>query len=427
VTSLLLEFRADTSIKDKQCEVPLHLACAAGHNGVVKMLMEAERAKPLHVRLSEQNHERPRVRTRDITNKGRFRLPPTFAMASDTLKQAVASGQSSVSLSHEGQHQEDHTRVTDKSFSIAGNQFIEFEVATFGSRHSRINDQRIVFADPLLGNAPLRNADQCKGNLVAIKRGGRVRFSTKALHAQNSGAVACVFINDENRSLVPKATDAAEIEGLRIPVVGVSREDGRVIKHNVKRDPDSFVHLSFSVRRSRTDDGSVGGSGSQTGAVAAPRSHPAMGGLCAAVSMPSLPYVTLKRSEVITPQPWHLEKPLLVPESQMVRRLLASAESRHTLLRECLERALEVVGGATKQSIQGVIELVHSIRKKEIQDARHAIDVDEQALAGTSASSFNGASEHRATVAPSMSKLSHPHSMAAVAMEARGKGELGHN
>ena len=77
IISVLLEFRADTSIKDKAAEIPLHVACCAGHTNAVQMLLEAERAKPVHVRKSELNHDKPRVRARDLTNKGRFRLPAT--------------------------------------------------------------------------------------------------------------------------------------------------------------------------------------------------------------------------------------------------------------------------------------------------------------------------------------------------------------
>jgi hypothetical protein len=74
----------------------------SGHTKAVQMLMEAERAKPGHVRKSELNHDKPRIRSRDLANKGRFRLPATFALSSESLKYAVSSGQSSISLAHEG-------------------------------------------------------------------------------------------------------------------------------------------------------------------------------------------------------------------------------------------------------------------------------------------------------------------------------------
>ena len=336
IISVLLEFRADTSIKDKAAEIPLHVACCAGHTNAVQMLLEAERAKPVHVRKSELNHDKPRVRARDLTNKGRFRLPATFAMASTTMRQAVASGQSSLSIMHEGMDAGSTTRITDMKLSILGNQFIDFEVANFGGRHARINDQMLVFADPPFGEVPLNNAAQCSGCLVAIKRGGHVRFVTKALHAQDAGAIAVVMINDEDQPLVPHSSGGTDddTEHVVIPVIGVSRKDGRVLRHNLKRDANANVDLSFSVRKQNVNDEAEEEGEVERADSSEDDSDPML--------IESMPYVQVPRSELMRKSLWHFDKTIVV-ESHLTRRLLSDAAGRKEVLGQCLERCLELV------------------------------------------------------------------------------------
>eukprot|EP01052_Picozoa_sp_SAG31_P044783 SAG31_NODE_7934_length_1561_cov_1.334473_1_plen_208_part_00 len=100
VINLLLEFRADTTCKNGDAELALHLAARAGHTSCTMVLLEAERAKQPHVRRMEKKLERPRVRTRDLVTHGRFRLPPTFALSSQTLRAAITSTKSFIEMAH---------------------------------------------------------------------------------------------------------------------------------------------------------------------------------------------------------------------------------------------------------------------------------------------------------------------------------------
>lgn len=248
IIGLLLEFRADTSIKNKDAELPLHIAARAGQSGAVLQLLEAERAKPMHIRKSELKFKRPRVRTRDLVNKGRFRLPPTFALSSETLRATVSSTKSAISMAHEKDTSKKKNELREAKFTIAGSQFVEFEIANFGLRHSRINDQKLVEADPPFGDVPekLSNHEECAGCLVMLNRGGHVRVIDKVMLAQSAGAIAVVIVNDSNKEFEPK-TSSSKASEVTIPVVGVSRDDGKVIRHCIKNDADAVVDLSFSV------------------------------------------------------------------------------------------------------------------------------------------------------------------------------------
>lgn len=131
VINLLLEFRADTTVKNMDAELPLHLAARAGHTNCVMVLLEAERSKQPHVRRMERNLERPRVRTRDLVTSGRFRLPPTFALSSQTLRAAITSTKSFIEMAHAEKNESSKKDglAPGGKFAINNSQFLEFSVA----------------------------------------------------------------------------------------------------------------------------------------------------------------------------------------------------------------------------------------------------------------------------------------------------------
>ena len=72
------------------------------------------------------------------------------------------------------------------------------------SRHATFGplapvESRLVRCQPPEANAPIKNVDQVKGNIVYIKRGG-CSFTKKARMAQAAGAVAMVVANTDRET-----------------------------------------------------------------------------------------------------------------------------------------------------------------------------------------------------------------------------------
>ena len=104
----------------------------------------------------------------------------------------------------------------------------------------------LVMGDPIDGNEPLRNADEVRGNIVLIERGGGYPFRDKVLHAQRAGAIGVIFMDHGQcdtqwtQGCVPGASrhngdgfalqDAESAwEGLDTPAVIVTKEHGELL------------------------------------------------------------------------------------------------------------------------------------------------------------------------------------------------------
>lgn len=69
------------------------------------------------------------------------------------------------------------------------------------------------------------NAAAVKGKVALIDRGG-CNFTVKVINAQNAGAVAAILINNVAGTFTPGGADPA----VRIPSVGIQRDDGAALK-----------------------------------------------------------------------------------------------------------------------------------------------------------------------------------------------------
>lgn len=85
-------------------------------------------------------------------------------------------------------------------------------------------------ADSLLCDE-VTNGDEIAGKIAVFYR-GECNFSTKALHAQNAGAIACLIINNSGNP-VPMA-GGVDGEDVTIPVAMISTGDGALFRYAIK-------------------------------------------------------------------------------------------------------------------------------------------------------------------------------------------------
>lgn len=75
----------------------------------------------------------------------------------------------------------------------------------------------------------------------------------------------------------------------------------------------------------------------------------------------------------------HFAKTLPV-ESEVVRKLIRSDDTRTEVFEETLERCLEILAGATRASVHGVAARVRSITPVELSEVRDTIAAEEEAI-----------------------------------------------
>ena len=72
--------------------------------------------------------------------------------------------------------------------------------AAHNFNHIKRVTARLAWARPIHGDQPLWNAEECRGKIVVMMRGPRrpspaCGYTIKVYHAQNAGAVACLFVD----------------------------------------------------------------------------------------------------------------------------------------------------------------------------------------------------------------------------------------
>lgn len=89
---------------------------------------------------------------------------------------------------------------------------------------------KLVLADPLLADTPLKNADAVRGNIAVIDR-GVVAFSLKVQHALSAGAIGVVMVNnrdpDSAEGKYPIVMGGSFVD---LPTVMIGRPDGTALK-----------------------------------------------------------------------------------------------------------------------------------------------------------------------------------------------------
>ena len=119
---------------------------------------------------------------------------------------------------------------------------------------------KLVIADPLLADAPLKNADAIKGNIAVIDR-GVVTFSSKVQNALNAGAIGVIMINsrdpDSGEGKFPIVMGGAVVD---LPAVMVSKPQGAEIKALAGTDTMVTIAPDTTTKVLGSFDGSRGAS-----------------------------------------------------------------------------------------------------------------------------------------------------------------------
>lgn len=107
--------------------------------------------------------------------------------------------------------------------------------ASFGTMAS-LSERPIRLCEPLTANTEiLQNANDLKGCIAVVMRGGNVSFAFKALTCQRAGAVGVILIQTFEVWPFTPTDSTGEIEkagGLSIPMIAISAESGkRLIDH----------------------------------------------------------------------------------------------------------------------------------------------------------------------------------------------------
>jgi hypothetical protein len=141
-----------------------------------------------------------------------------------------------------------------------GAGFLEATAATFGPAldNTGVTAQAILVNDGV-GTAtdgcetPFANAAQLAGRIAVIDR-GTCTFTSKALNAQNNGAIGVVLVNNTTGPLAPAGTDPS----VTIPTIGITQADGAALKAAIAGGPTTVtVHLSSTRRAGMQPSGRV--------------------------------------------------------------------------------------------------------------------------------------------------------------------------
>jgi hypothetical protein len=93
---------------------------------------------------------------------------------------------------------------------------------------------------PTDGCEALTNAAQVSGNIALVDRGS-CSFTTKALNAQNAGAVGLIVVNDA-AGLPPDPLSGSDA-AVMIPMTGISQADGLTLKGQLANGLDATLHV----------------------------------------------------------------------------------------------------------------------------------------------------------------------------------------
>lgn len=144
------------------------------------------------------------------------------------------------------------TTLTGGAFRGAGAVLEEFLVAPsdFGGAREMGADgviaSRLVRADPPNASMPLRNADEVRGSVVLIERGGG-QFVNVIRVAQDAGAVAVVIADSREGALFLMSTELGSSgDEVKIPAVLLSLADSMLLMQRPTVRPIDLISLSLA-------------------------------------------------------------------------------------------------------------------------------------------------------------------------------------
>lgn len=108
---------------------------------------------------------------------------------------------------------------------------------------------KVVYAVPNTGNSDLVNANEIKGNIALIDRGGGATFLVKLKRAVQAGAIAAIMVNSRDVTHVNGVLPfvMSDVEWVNIPAVMITLSDGAKLKAHL--DEGVYVTLADDSAR----------------------------------------------------------------------------------------------------------------------------------------------------------------------------------
>jgi len=131
-----------------------------------------------------------------------------------------------------------------------GGGFLDGNAASFGAALTTggVTAQAVVVNDPVAPSGdgcetPFINAAQLVGRIAVIDR-GVCTFTSKALNAQNAGAIGVILVNNAAGAFAPGGSDPS----VTIPVIGITQTDGAALKTAITGGPTTVTVRLSSTR-----------------------------------------------------------------------------------------------------------------------------------------------------------------------------------
>jgi hypothetical protein len=124
---------------------------------------------------------------------------------------------------------------------------VEVWAGYFGAHSARLEGLRLVRAQPPLADAELTNVAALAGAVALVHRGG-CSFVEKAARAQAAGALAVVFVNnDEDESHPDGGANNPHAAAVTIPVVCVPAAAAAGAGLGLLDEDETWEHVSLTV------------------------------------------------------------------------------------------------------------------------------------------------------------------------------------
>jgi tetratricopeptide (TPR) repeat protein len=142
----------------------------------------------------------------------------------------------------------------DNGALLLAGRAVPFATAAFGATKCGLHAANAVAVDPPRADGELTNGSALSGHVAVVER-GVISFVQKARRVQKAGAIAVLFVNNDEQLFTVGGEDGHE--DVTIPVAMIRRLDGVVFKQKVTEGSAS-VSLSYLVVPSSDEESDEG-------------------------------------------------------------------------------------------------------------------------------------------------------------------------